>query len=99
MKKTATCYKCKYFGTCGDYRRTEPCDGYEREISEEKAKAFWRDLMGTLWGDPNCKSTHGIMSEQLIAEHMGINAEEALEYLNACKDAGLTERQGGAWVV
>lgn len=99
MKKTATCYKCKYFGTCGDYRRTEPCSGYEKEISEEKAKAFWRNLMGTLWGDPERKYTSGIMTEERIAEIMGISVEKALEYLNACKDAGLTERQGGAWVV
>lgn len=68
-------------------------------MTEAKAKAFWRDLMGTLWGDPDTKSTRGIMSAELIADHMGIDSETASEFLFACIRYGITERQGGGYVV
>lgn len=70
-----------------------------RYITEAKAKAFWRDLMGTLWGDSETKSTHGIMSVELIADHMGISVETASEFLFACIRYNITERQGGGYVV
>lgn len=63
------------------------------------ARNFWMDLMGALWGDIYCTTTHGVMSTALIAQHMGISADEAAEYLHACMHCGLTERQGGGWVV
>ena len=62
---------------------------------ETKTRAFWRDLMGTLWGDPSCKTTHGIMSAELIAEHMGISVGKAETFLWMCCHYGITERQGG----
>lgn len=68
-------------------------------MSKERALSFWKDLMGTLWGDPNTKATHGIMSAYLVADHMGISEESAEEYLWACVEYGLTDRQGGAFVV
>lgn len=68
-------------------------------MTEAKARAFWRDLMGTLWGDPDTKSTHGIMSAELIADHMGIPVDTASEFLFACCRYGITERQGGGYVV
>lgn len=68
-------------------------------MTEEKARAFWRDLMGTLWGDPDTKSTRGIMSAELIADHMEISVETASELLFACIRYGITERQGGGYVV
>lgn len=68
-------------------------------VTDNQAEAFWRDLMGTLWGDANCKVTHGIMSAALIADHMRISAEKANAFMWKCVDLGLTDRQGGAFVV
>ena len=70
-------------------------------IREPYATAFWRNLMNVLWGDPNCSTTHGLMSSALIAEHLGISEDVAEAYLRRCAqdDLNLTERQGGAWVV
>lgn len=68
-------------------------------ISIEKAKAFWEDLMGTLWGNPKCTSTHGIMGAELVAEHMNMTPEKANAFLWACVEYKLTERQGGGFVV
>lgn len=67
-------------------------------ITKAQAKEFYRDLCGTVYGDPN-KTCGGIMSERLIAEHMGIGEEKATQFLWACAEYGITERQGGAWVV
>jgi hypothetical protein len=68
-------------------------------ITREMAKEFWRDLMGTLWKDPDCKTSHGIMSAGLVADHMRITTERANAFLLACAEYGITERQGGGWVV
>ena len=69
------------------------------KANETKVRAFWRDLMGTLWGDPDTKATHGIMSAELIADHLDISASTAEEWLWECCRLGITERQGGGWVV
>ena len=71
----------------------------ENLITETQAKEFWRDLMGTLWGDAKTKATHGIMSADLIADHMNISIEKAEAFLWKCVDLGLSDRQGGAFVV
>ena len=70
-------------------------------ISVGAAKEFWRDLMGILWGDANCKTTHGKMGVGLIADYMNMSVERAEAFLRRCadKDLRLTERQGGGWVV
>lgn len=68
------------------------------KITEGMAKEFYRDLCGTVYGDAN-KTGGGIMSARLIAEHMGITIPEANDFLWACAEYGITERQGGAWVV
>lgn len=47
-----------------------------RAIREAKARAFWADLMGTIYGNPNHKGTSGIMSTSHIAELMGIDEKE-----------------------
>ena len=67
-------------------------------ITKAQAKEFYRDLCGTVYGDAN-KSCGGIMSEKLIAEHLKISEQQATEMLWACARYGITERQGGAWVV
>ena len=69
-----------------------------KKITKEMAREFYRDLCGTVYGDAN-KTCGGIMSVGLIADHMGISIERANAFLRACADYGITERQGGAWVV
>lgn len=67
-------------------------------ITKEMAKEFYRDLCGTVYGNANA-TCGGIMSEELIADHMKISVDRAREFLWACANYGITERQGGAWVV
>lgn len=67
-------------------------------ITKEQAREFYRDLKGAIYGDAN-HGSGGVMSEALIAEHLGISEERASEYLWACAHYEITERQGGAWVV
>ena len=68
-------------------------------ITEGMAREFWRDLMGTLWHDSECKSTHGTMSAELVAGHMGITEEKATDFLWVCVAYGITDRQNGGFVV
>lgn len=67
-------------------------------VSEQQAKEFYRDLCGTVYGDCN-KNSQGIMSVEMIADHMKMSVERANDFLWACARYGITERQGGAWVV
>lgn len=64
-------------------------------INEGKAKEFFRDLLGTIHSTGNI----GIMSEYLVADHMGISPERARDMLWACVKYNITERQGGGFVV
>lgn len=68
------------------------------KITKEMAKEFYRDLCGTVYGDAN-KTCGGIMSAGLIADHMRTSIEEVNRFMWACAEYGITERQGGAWVV
>lgn len=67
-------------------------------ITEGAAREFYRDLCGTVYGDAN-KTAQGIMSAELIAEHMQMPVWKVNAFLDACRNYGVTERQGGAWVV
>lgn len=97
--KNRTCYKCKYSAACGDARRTEPCSGYEREIDEQKAKAFWNDLKGTVYhGDLN-HGTSATVQPEFVAKLMGISVEKATEFLWACVRYELSDRQNGGFVI
>ena len=60
---------------------------------------FWRELMNKLWHDPDCRSTHGIMSAALIADHMELAESYTKSLLDSCVHYGITERQGGGYVV
>ena len=93
-----------------DYMGNQPMsDGKEirnffdddEPITASQAKEFWRDVMGTIWHDPERKYTSGIMSTEMIAEYMRMDVETCERYLCRCKrdDLHLTERQGGSWVV
>jgi len=68
-------------------------------ITEGMARGFWKDLMGTLWHNPECKTTHGTMSAALVAEHMNISEEKANDFLWVCVAYGITDRQNGGFVV
>lgn len=68
------------------------------EITKEMATEFYRDLCGTVYGDPN-KNSGGVMSIGLIADHMQISVEKANDFCNAMIKYDITERQGGMIVV
>lgn len=67
-------------------------------MGKNQVREFWRDLMGTLWGDADT-TTHGIMSAALIADHMGMTEEVAEKWLWEAVKYGYTDRQGGGFVV
>lgn len=67
-------------------------------ITKAQAKEFYRDLCGTVYGNADTNS-QGIMSAALIADHMKMPIEKANDFLWACAKYGITERQGGGWVV
>lgn len=65
------------------------------KIDKGKAKEFYRDLLETIHSNGNTC----IMSEYLVADHMGMTPERARDMLWACVKYGITERQGGGFVV
>ena len=67
-------------------------------ITEGVAREFYRDLCGTVYGNAS-KTAQGIMSAELIAHHMQMPVWKVNAFLDACRRYGITERQGGAWVV
>lgn len=67
-------------------------------ITKSQAKEFYRDLCGTVYGNAN-KSSQGIMSVGLIADHMKISIEKASEFCNAMIRYGITERSNGMIIV
>lgn len=71
----------------------------EIKVNEKQTREFWRDLMGTLWHDPNTKVIHGTMSAGLIADHMRISVEKANAFMWKAVELELSDRQGGAFVV
>lgn len=68
------------------------------QVTENQAKEFYRDLCGTVYGDSR-KSCEGTMSVEQIADVMGIEKERAEEFCQAMICHGITERQGGNYVV
>lgn len=67
-------------------------------ITKNQAKEFYRDLCGTAYGDSN-KTCQGTMSEEHIADLMGISNERVESFCKAMITHGITERQGGCIVV
>ena len=68
------------------------------EITKEMAERFYGDLCEEVYED-RTKNSCGIMSEELIAEYMGMSVEDATNFCNAMIRFGITERQGGMIVV
>ncbi len=67
-------------------------------ITEEMAKEFYRNLCETVYGD-STKNCGGVMSVELIAEHMHMSSKRATEFCFAMIAYGITERQNGMIVV
>ncbi len=93
-----TCKNCKYFTTCGDANRNTPCAGRKEKLTAGQAKAFYRDLCGTVYGNAD-KNCGGIMSVELIADHMKISVTKATEFCDAMIEYGITEKSCGMIVV
>lgn len=72
-------------------------------ITTDQAKAFWRDLQGTLFPDnPDFEGKHNhgwILSTETIADRMRIDPETTENYLRACLKVNLGDRSCGCWVV
>lgn len=94
-----TCYKCKYFETCGDAKRSDPCEGYAKEINRTEAIGFWNDLRGTFYNGDHVHATSAIVQPEFVAKLMEISVDEATEFLWACVHHNLTDRQGGGFVI
>lgn len=69
-----------------------------REIMEYRTRGFYLNLCRRVYGSPDIKC-QGIMNSALIAEHMHITPTEVDVYMEAAVCFGITERQGGMWVV
>jgi hypothetical protein len=67
-------------------------------IMEGQAREFYRDLCETVYGnaDKNCQ---GVMSVEMIAVRMGLSTETTQKYCDAMISYGITEKQGGGYVV
>lgn len=59
---------------------------------------FMGRLRRKVYGDPN-KRNGGVMSPELVADHLGITTETAEMYLWAAVEYGFSDRQGGAFVI
>lgn len=66
--------------------------------TKAQALAFYRDLCGVYNGNAN-RTCCGIASAEHIAQRMQLTAKEAAEYCKAMLIYGITERQGGKYVI
>ena len=73
-------------------------NGMEHTEEFYRARHFYRSLCRKVNGSPD-RQAQGIMSEELIAEHMNMPVKTVTELLWSCAAFGITERQGGGWVV
>lgn len=72
-----TCYRCKYYATCGDPTRTEPCDGQCKLPTEYQCKEIARDIIGQ-FGTGWCCDANS------IADKMGKPTDEMETILWEC---------------
>lgn len=59
---------------------------------------FYKKLCEIVYGNTNI-SCQGIMSAALVADHMKMTESEAEIWLRSCVLYGITEKQGGLYVV
>lgn len=62
------------------------------------AKEFYRDLCGTYNGNVS-KTCQGIASVEHIAKIMGMPVSETQEFCDAMVAYGITEKQGGGYII
>lgn len=67
-------------------------------ITKEMATEFYRDLCGVYNGNAN-KTCQGIANAAHIAETMNISPNMVDEFCAAMVQYGITERQGGGYVI
>ena len=67
-------------------------------ITKEMANEFYRDLCGVYNGNKN-KTCQGIASPEHIAEAMNVSLGMVDEFCIAMVQYGITERQGGGYVI
>ena len=84
----------EYVNNCMTYN-----NGTLEEITKEKATAFWRDLKGIYWHNPDRKGTGATVYQWAVAERMDITEGKANAFLWACIEYGLTDRQGGGFAI
>ena len=66
-------------------------------IARADAARFYEELCRRTNGNGNV--SRGVMPVWLIADHMGITEKRAVDFLLVCARYGITEKQGGCWVV
>jgi len=64
-----------------------------------KARGFWEDLMGTIWHDPKRSYSSAVVSTEFIADRMNMSVDKAEQFMRACCELNLSDRQGGGWVI
>lgn len=67
-------------------------------ITKEQAQEFYHKLCETYNGNPD-KTCQGIASAEHIADMMNISEEIASRLCHAMVKYGITERQGGGYVI
>ena len=70
----------------------------KQTITKSQAQEFYQNLCKTVYGDKN-KNCQGTMNIPGIAHHMEISIERAEEFCNAMIVYGITEKQGGMYVI
>lgn len=71
---------------------------YHEERVKEALKMFYRELCLKYNGDEN-KTSQGIASADHIAETLNMNVSDVEQIMNQLVKYGITERQGGAYVI
>lgn len=67
-------------------------------ITKEMASTFYHDLCATYNGNAN-KTCQGIASAEHIADMMNMTTDMATEFCHSMLKYGITERQGGGYVI
>lgn len=67
-------------------------------MTKKQCKNFIADVKGAIWGNAN-HPDDAIVEAAFIAERLDISLSKANQFLWACARYGITERQGGGWVV
>ena len=70
----------------------------ELVADDKTVREFYRDLCGTVNGEATC-TCQCVMSAEGIAQAMGMSVSETKIWCDAMVHHGITERQGGGYVI